>query len=317
MLRTWKALSERGVVGINERNSEYVLRLNPRRFYPLVDDKAQTKQRAIAAGIHVPQLYNLLHSEHDASNLEEVLAPYRDFVIKPANGAGGDGIVVISDRFEGRYRTAGGRMLTLDNLQHHVSGIISGIYSLGGHRDAALIEYRVTSDPVFSAISFEGVPDIRIIVLQGYPVAAMLRLPTRESSGKANLHQGAIGVGVNLATGVTTGGTWHNHKIKVHPDTLNTVVGVQIPRWQQFMHTAARCYEMTGMGYLGVDMVLDKDRGPMMLELNARPGLSIQIANDTGLNHRFHPVERHIAQLNGADELPKQRVALVQQLFAA
>ncbi len=317
MWRTWKALADRGVVGINERNSEYVLRLNPRRFYPLVDDKAQTKARAIAAGIRAPQLYALLHSEHDASQLAETLAPYRDFVIKPANGAGGDGIVVVSDRFEGRYRTAGGRMLTLENLQHHVSGILSGIYSLGGHRDSAMVEYRVTSDPIFSAISYEGVPDIRIIVLLGYPVAAMLRLPTRESSGKANLHQGAIGVGVNLATGITTGGTWHNHKINVHPDTLNSVVGVQLPRWQEFMHTAARCYEMTGMGYLGVDMVLDKDRGPMMLELNARPGLSIQIANDVGLNHRFGPVERHIDKLNGQTELPKERVALVQQLFAA
>jgi len=33
---------------------------------------------------------------------------------------------------------------------------------------------------------------------------AMLRLPTKESGGKANLQQGAIGLGIDMASGVTT-----------------------------------------------------------------------------------------------------------------
>jgi glutathione synthase/RimK-type ligase-like ATP-grasp enzyme len=40
---------------------------------------------------------------------------------------------------------------------------------------------------------------------------------------------------------------------------------------------------MTGLGYLGVDMVIDQERGPLLLELNARPGLQIQVANQKGL----------------------------------
>jgi alpha-L-glutamate ligase-like protein len=191
------------------------------------------------------------------------------------------------------------------------------VYSLGGHRDRALIEYRVTPDPIFKSISYEGVPDIRIIVLMGYPIMAMLRLPTRQSGGKANLHQGAIGVGVDLATGITLRGTWLNNKITKHPDTTNAVDGVQLPNWDGFMKLAAGCYELCGLGYIGVDMVLDQDKGPLILELNARPGLNIQIANDCGLTHRAHAVENRLEELKakGIQETVEERVKFSQELF--
>lgn len=318
MMQTWKALRRRGVLGINQRNCDLVLRYNDRHLYPLVDDKLLTKERAMASGIRVPELYGVVETEQQISELGTLLRPHDDFVIKPAQGAGGDGVLVIKDRFEGLYRTSSGRLLSLDDIEFHVSGILSGIYSLGGHRDRALIEYRVKPDPVFSAISFEGVPDIRVIVLKGYPVLAMLRLPARQSQGKANLHQGAIGVGVDLATGVTLGGTWHNMKIQRHPDTANPVAGVQLPNWQEFLQLSSTCYELTGLGYLGVDLVLDETLGPMILELNARPGLNIQIANDVGLMSRAREVERHLADdaLPYGGEIPGQRVRWSQAQFA-
>jgi len=154
-------------------------------------------------------------------------------------------------------------------------------------------------------------------VLMGYPVMAMLRLPTRQSGGKANLHQGAIGVGVDLATGLTLRGTWLNNIISKHPDTTNAVDGVQLPNWDGFMKLAAGCYELCGLGYIGVDMVLDQDKGPLILELNARPGLNIQIANDCGLTLRTHAVEAHLEELaaKGITETPEERVRFAQELF--
>jgi alpha-L-glutamate ligase-like protein len=156
-----------------------------------------------------------------------------------------------------------------------------------------------------------------VIVFKGYPVMAMTRLPTRMSHGKANLHQGAIGVGVDLATGITLRGTWLNNKITKHPDTTNAVDGVQLPNWDGFMKLAAGCYELCGLGYIGVDMVLDQEKGPLILELNARPGLNIQIANDCGLTHRAHAVEERLAELKakGIEETPEQRVRFSQELF--
>lgn len=316
--KTWKALSDAGVMGINRRNADYVLKYNKRNLYPVVDDKILTKERAIAASINVPEMYGVIDTEKDISKFAKLVEGHKDFVIKPAQGAGGDGILVIGDRYEGRYRTVSGKIVSHDEIEHHLSNIISGLYSLGGHRDRALIEYRVKPDPIFKSISYEGVPDIRIIVLLGYPVMAMLRLPTRQSGGKANLHQGAIGVGVDLTTGVTLKGTWLNNKITKHPDTANEVDGVQLPDWDGFMRLATSCYELSGLGYIGVDLVLDEKEGPLILELNARPGLNIQIANDAGLTQRCHKVEHHIAALKkaGKTETVEERMAFSQKHFS-
>jgi alpha-L-glutamate ligase-like protein len=291
MWKRARQLKARGVLGINRRNGDYVLRYNARKHYPCVDDKLQTKQLAIAAGIGVPVLYQSITAEHQLKSLDVLLEPYPDFVIKPAHGAGGDGIVVIASRVFKHYRQVNGTLLTLDDLQYHLSGLLSGAYSLGGHPDHGLIERRVIVDPVFEAVSYEGVPDIRVICLLGYPAMAMLRLPTRASNGKANLHQGAIGVGIDLATGLTCGGVMHNDAIDYHPDTLNSLVNIQVPYWDEILNMAARGYELTKLGYIGVDIVLDKLHGPLMLELNARPGLNIQIANRDGLVSRYEAIE--------------------------
>ena len=319
LIKTWRELEAKGIMGINRRNADYVLKYNKRSLYPVVDDKILTKERALINGINVPEMYGIIETEKDIAKLEQILAGHDDFVIKPAQGAGGDGIIVIADRFEGRYKTVSGKIISHEEIEYQVSNILTGLYSLGGGRDRALIEYRVSPDPIFKSISYEGVPDIRIIVLMGYPVMAMLRLPTRQSGGKANLHQGAIGVGVDLATGITLQGTWLNNKISKHPDTTQPVAGVQLPYWQQFMELAASCYELCGLGYIGVDMVLDQEKGPLILELNARPGLNIQIANNAGLTPRAHAIESHVATLakENHTETPAERVALAQQLFAA
>jgi len=319
LIKTWRELNAKGIMGINRRNADYVLKYNKRSLYPVVDDKILTKERAIKAGINVPEMYGIISSEKEIEKLDQIIGDRTDFVIKPAMGAGGDGILVIADRFEDRYKTVSGKIISHEEIEHQISSILTGLYSLGGSRDRALIEYRVKPDPLFKSISYEGVPDIRVIVLMGYPIMAMLRLPTRQSGGKANLHQGAIGVGVDLATGLTLQGTWLNNKISKHPDTSNFVAGVQLPDWDGFMNLSAGCYELCGLGYIGVDMVLDQELGPLILELNARPGLNIQIANNAGLTLRAHAVEHHIADLKrkGITETVEERVRFSQSLFAA
>ncbi len=313
MWKIYHRLRKSGVLSINQRNSDYVLRYNPRKLYPLVDDKLKTKQLALQAGIAVPTLYALIETEHQIKKIDQILESHSDFVIKPACGAGGDGIIVITDKVFGRYRQINGRLLTSLEISHHLSCLLSGAYSLGGHPDYALIERRIIVDPVFAAVSHEGVPDIRIITLLGYPAMAMVRLPTRLSGGKANLHQGAIGVGIDMSTGLTHGGVFHNDAIDYHPDTMNGIVGIQVPCWDKILEIAAGCYELTGLGYLGVDIVLDKDLGPVMLELNARPGLNIQIANREGGLKRYRAIEAHAAL--GRESIPS-RIAFSQQQFS-
>ncbi len=287
----WRRLRRLGMLGMNQRNADYILSYNPRRLYPLVDDKQRTKRLALEAGIAVPELYGVVEIEHQILQLDELIGAHSDFVIKPAHGSGGNGILVITECRQGRYRKANRVALTRDELDHHVSNILSGMYSLGGVPDSALIEYRVKFDPLFESLSYLGVPDIRTIVFRGVPVMAMARLPTRLSEGKANLHQGAVGVGIDLGSGRITSGVWHDRLVDEHPDTGAPITDLQIPHWDRLLRLAARCQELVGLDYLGVDIVLDRHLGPLMLELNARPGLSIQLANRMGLLNRLKRIE--------------------------
>ncbi len=288
-----RGLQEAGVLGINRRNAEYTLRYNPRRLYPLVDDKLRTKELALKAGIAVPELYAVVEIEKQVRELHDKLREHLDFVIKPARGSGGDGILVVSGRAKTMYRKINGVLMTEQELELHVSNILSGIFSLGGEQDRAIVESRVRFNPIFEPVSYQGVPDIRIIVFLGVPVMSMVRLPTRMSDGKANLHQGAIGAGIDMATGTTLSAVWRNEVIDEHPDTGIVVKGIRIPGWEGLLTLAADCYQLTGLGYQGVDIVLDKDKGPLVLELNARPGLNIQIANGAGLSLRLKKVEQY------------------------
>jgi alpha-L-glutamate ligase-like protein len=287
-----RKLGQEGVLGLNKRNGDYILRFNPRGRYPLVDDKLQTKQLALAAGIAVPSLYGVIRTQHDIRTLPEIVRARPQFVLKPAHGSAGDGIVVISGRSGSRYRTISGNLLDSDYLSHHLSNAINGQFSLGGIQDVVIVEYMVRFSPLFESLSYQGVPDIRIIVFRGVPIMSMVRLPTRASSGKANLHQGAVGAGIDLASGVTLDGVLGTEVITHHPDTANPIAGVQVPDWDTILDISARCYELTGLGYIGVDIVLDRDLGPLILELNARPGLAIQIANRQGLLRRLKICEQ-------------------------
>ena len=311
MLGTLLALREHGILGLNARNRDYIMRHNPRRRYPLVDDKLATKRLALAAGISVPELYCEFTTQHDVKSVTERLRAYPDFVIKPAHGSGGNGVLVIDGRRKDLVVKPDGRGLKPDELAFHVSNILSGVYSLGGVPDTAMVEYRVRVDPIFDPVSYQGVPDIRLLVYRGIPTMAMVRLPTRLSDGKANLHQGAVGVGIEIATGKTCHGVWQNRSVDEHPDSGGSLSHIAIPNWPELLDLAARCHELTGLGYLGVDIVLDRVQGPLLLELNARPGLGIQIANRRGLRPRLEAIDR----LPRIPTTAAERVALALELF--
>ncbi|MBN1378006.1 MAG: alpha-L-glutamate ligase-like protein [Gammaproteobacteria bacterium] len=315
MFQRIKQLRQAGVVGINARNNRYVMPHNPRALYALVDDKIKTKQLAQSVGIAVPELYGLIRSVGESGNLDTLLQDRHTFVIKPAHGSGGNGILVISGRRRNTFFKHDGTIIDIYRLRHHIENILGGVYSLGGQPDQAIIEYRVKFDPVFNSISYHGVPDIRVLVYRGIPGMAMLRLPTKRSDGRANLHQGAVGVGISLKTGMTTLAVCDNRRIDEHPDFGHTLVGLAIPGWENLLLLATRCYELAPLGYLGVDIVLDAKLGPLLLEMNARPGLSIQIANGQGLQPRLDAIDEHCAQ-SQLFESAEQRAKLAATLFA-
>jgi alpha-L-glutamate ligase-like protein len=312
LLASAKKLRSFGIIGMNQRNFGLISRYNPRHLYPLVDDKLKTKLLAQKAGITVPTLLGTVQYQHDVRLLKEILRPHDQFVIKPAKGSGGKGILVITKYDHNLYFKPSGDTLQLGDIERHVSNILSGLHSLGGKPDTVMIESLIQLDPVFSDYSYEGIPDIRIIVFRGYPIMAMLRLTTHASDGKANLHQGAVGVGIDIGSGAALHAVQYGETVSHHPDTRKTFSELVIPHWDKLLQLAAACYEMTGLGYLGADLVLDRDQGPMIIELNARPGLSIQVANHAGLAPRVAVIET----LQTIDPDPHTRAAFSKQQFS-
>jgi alpha-L-glutamate ligase-like protein len=279
----WRRLRAAGVLGLNGRNALYTLRWNPRRLYPLVDDKLATKRLCEVAGIPAPRLLAVARHPYELRALLAELEAHESFVLKPARGAMGNGIVVVVGRRGDRFLRSGGRELSREDFLYHAAGIISGLYSLAGQSDVAMVEERLEAHPALAALCTEGVPDVRVIVYRGYPVMSMTRLPTAASGGRANLHQGAIGAGIDLATGATRRAILRGRAVETNPDTGVPVVRRAIPDWERVLETAVRATDQTGLGYVGADVVVDAVRGPMILEMNARPGLAIQLANGAGL----------------------------------
>ncbi len=222
-------------------------------------------------------------------------------MVKPNRGSAGRGVLVVTGRDGADYRRNNGEKLTTDALRHHISDVLSGMYSLGGQPDKAILQQRVRLHPAFEGISYKGIPDVRVVIYRNEPAMAMLRLPTKESGGKANLHQGGIGAGVDLETGVTHHAVRRDRPISVHPDTKKPLIGMCVPFWAQVVEMSKRVARATGLGYVGVDIIVDAQNGPMLLEGNARPGLAIQIANGRGLIPRLEAID---ALLDGAKPSP-------------
>lgn len=316
LLRHWISpwqLARVGILGMNRRNSCYIQRYNPRRCYPLVDDKLKNKQLALDCGLQVPDLYHVITRQQQIPEIHRDLAQYDEFVMKPAHGSGGNGILVISGRDGEHYVKVNGAQLNRQQMEHYLSNVLSGLHSLGGKPDQIIVERRIETHPIFNDYSFKGVPDIRVLVFLGYPVMAMLRLSTSGSNGKANLHQGAIGLGLDLATGRPVNAVQSGKLVTHHPDTGKTFEAIRLPDWNNLLYLASGCYESTGLGYLGVDLVLDREAGPLVLEMNARPGLSIQVANDAGLLPRLQRVES-LAELSDS---ATERVTWSQRSFGS
>ncbi len=312
MLRMIRELNRKGVMGVNERNVRFVARSNPRRNLNRVDNKIETKRLADEAGIPQPELYGIVRNGRDMRRLDDILSRPEGCVIKPAHGSQGKGILVIEAPMPGGWRLANGQRISENEIRYHINNILSGMYSLGGQPDSAIIEYRVQFDDAFASVCFKGVPDIRVIVLNGVPAFGMVRLPTAASDGKANLHRGGVGVGLSMVSGMTQGAMQFDRMIADHPDTAQPLAGIVVPQWDDILTMAARAFDVSKLGYVGVDLVLDKERGPLLLELNGRPGLSIQIANQFGLR-------AHLAEIEGLGAESKSaevRAGLAKRLFA-
>ncbi len=281
------------LLGMNERNLHYVRPLNLMRAREIADDKLLSKKVLTKIGVPVPSLIAKIQTRQELDSFNWSKLP-SSWVLKPNRGFGGGGILIVFARKKGQddaWVKADGSIVTIADIKAHIRNILEGAFSVSGAADTAFFEERLTLLKLFKPYSYRGIPDVRIIVYNRVPVMAMLRLPTRQSDGKANLHLGGVGVGIDMATGVTTSAVQGKSKIiEYAPETRMLLSGIKIPYWKDILQMAVRAQDASGLGFLGADVSIDREKGPVFLELNARPGLSIQVANLAGLRSRLDRV---------------------------
>ncbi len=287
--------NSKGILGMNARNLEFIRKSNKKKATKIADSKLRTKQLLKKAELPTADLLGVIKTRQELYDFDWEKLP-KSFVIKPNKGLGGEGIIVIYGRKNnGMWVGPKQQEFSQDDFVRHISNILDGNFSLANTPDLAIIEDRLKSSIFFKPYSPKGVLDIRVIVYNKVPVMAMLRLPTQKSGGKANLAQGGIGVGIDVATGITTHALmkrwWWEQEIDRTPGTKLPLRGLKIPHWKDILTLAVKAAMISGLGYAGIDITLDKEKGPVILELNARPGLSIQNANLAPLKERLERVK--------------------------
>lgn len=270
------------LVGINQRNLGLVKPHNPRKFFPLAGDKVLAKEILEANHIPVPQTYTVISELWEIESKITEIGNQKSVVIKPANGSGGGGILILFQKEKGIWSTHSGEVYSKSKLKHHIASILFGVYSIGD-KDRAIVEYCLSPHRFLTNIYDKGIPDLRIILLNNRPLMAMLRVPTDKSDGKANLHQGAMGIGIDMETGTLTHGFYKGKYVDAHPDSGHYFNGTVIPYWSKTLRMSKDVAKLFPLKYLGVDIIYDQSMGPIVIEVNSRPGLQIQNINKRGL----------------------------------
>ena len=327
-------MKKSAILGLNSRTQQYAYKYNTKKGKNTANSKALSYKILTSSGIPTPSLYAKFRNQEKLNEFNWSTLP-SSFAVKPSRGLGGEGIIVVKRQAknEEAWITTSRKKVTVPDLKLHINDILEGAYSMGNFPDVAIIQEYIGRHKTFKRYAYRGTPDIRIIVFNKVPVMAMLRLPTKESGGRANLHQGAIAVGVDISTGITTKAYWHGNFVKYKPSysverfgpfgifrkakkdvTKRKLNGIKIPNWTIVLTTAVRAQDASGLGYCGVDIVLHPEKGAMVLELNAQPGLQIQMANLAGLKKRLERVEE--LEVRDADHGVRIAKALFAERFA-
>ncbi len=274
----------------NARNLKYIKGFNTKMARKLADSKLKTKDFLKARWIAVPETLAILkkHSEITDTLVADFEAP---FVIKPNNGFWGKWIIVVDTiDSSGNFVANTWDVFTPEKIKIHLFNVLDGFFSLSGSRDKVIIEKKIEIAKEVQILGTFGLPDIRIICFNMVPVIAMLRVPTKESDWKANVHGWACAAWIDIWTWKLTYITQHSKIVKSVPGIWD-IRWLVIPEWDKMLEIAVSVQKETNIGYLGCDIVMDDRDGPLLLEMNIRPGLEVQIANMARLKDRLERVE--------------------------
>lgn len=274
----------------NARNLDYIREYNTKFAKRLADSKLKTKDFLKAKWVSIPETL-FVFKKHEELSLEIFDNLEAPFVVKPNGGFWGKWILIFNKKDASwNYITNTNKVYNKKELLDHFSDILDWFYSLSWNRDKVVVEKKIELWEEIELLWKYWLPDIRVITFNMVPIMAMLRVPTAESHGKANLHAWACWVWIDIWTWKLTYITKHSKIVKSVPGIWD-VRGIEIPDWDKILTLAVKVQQITNIWYLGCDIVLDKKDGPLLLEMNIRPWLEVQVANMSPLKDRLERVE--------------------------
>jgi alpha-L-glutamate ligase-like protein len=268
-----------------------IKKYNPQNLME-ISDKVEQKLKLAKAGVPIPATYLIIDGDTSIEAFGRWLKKWdKGFALKPSKGHGGNGVLVVDRKVGGVYIRTTGRTIEAPQILSHAGDIVSGAFS-DGETDRAIVEERIVLSRRLRELMTEGLIDIRVVVFRGFPIMAMTRLPTKRSEGRANIHQGALAAGISISEGRITNATSARRTVRKHPNTGKDLIGFGFGDWDAILEAASAAALAMEMGYVGVDLTVDANRGVLVIEVNKRPGLEIQNANNAGLLRRIRFVER-------------------------
>ncbi len=310
---------DKWILGKNARNLVYIKKFNPRRIIRLADNKLKTKSFLKERWIPVPETYWVLKSRKELFDFDFSQLEKKNFVVKPNKWSKGEWIYVVkflddkdmekenippkekewffdnflrfwaSSKFDHYYKIQD-QIISDDVFRRYLTDVLDGKHSMTLGQDKVLIEEKLKPWKNFKRYCRHGLADIRVIVFNLIPVAAMIRVPTLESWGKANIARGGIGFGIEV-------GSW---KIKSmyykkqiftnsFPGEYEENYDKKITFWDEVLLYSSKIQYFVNLGYLALDWVITDD-GPKLLEINSRAGLDVQLASNLPMKKRLNKV---------------------------
>ncbi len=314
-----------GILWMNARNLKYIKRFNPKKAIRLADNKLKTKKFLSLRGIPVPETFAIIDSRKTLFDFDRKSLPEKEFVIKPNKGSKWKGIMIVEmkeiwrkseenikkiwkngmfffSRFGEKlkiFRKGNNEWLifkvwkevySYDDFIRRLIDILDWKYSLTFWWDKILIEEKLEPGENFKQFCQWWLADIRVIIFNLIPVAAMVRMPTPWSWGKANLAQWGVWLGIEV-------GSWkiksmyYKRKIytKDFPWDFAKFWRKKIPFWDDILLYSSKIQYFVNIWYLALDWVIT-DEGPKLLEINARAGLEVQNASNLPLKRRLEKI---------------------------
>lgn len=319
-----------GILGNNARNLLYIKKFNDKKGIRLANNKLQTKDFLIERGIPFAKTYGIISNRTELYDFDFSFLPKKNFVVKPNQWSKGQGVYIVkyiedthnawrlhetiplkkqnkftkistrisrlfSQEFTEREYTGtyqiGNKVLTDREFRRYLLDILDGKYSMTLWGDKIIIEEKLVAGELFSDFCEFGLADIRIIVFNLVPVATMIRVPTQQSNGKANLAQWWLGFGIEVGSGKITSLLWKNKIYKNRfPKKFAHFYNKKIPYRNDILFLSSKVQYFVNIGYLALDRVITNE-GPKLLEINARAGLEVQKVSNTKLQKVLDKIE--------------------------